>query len=82
MTFAHLLDPQRQRIDCVVDINPAKQHGHVAGSGHAIVAPAELARRGVASVVLMNPNYHQEVQATLDSLGSTARLIDWSPPCN
>lgn len=82
VTFAHLLDPQQQRIDCVVDINPAKQGGHVAGSGHAIVPPSELPRRGVAHVVLMNPNYRQEVRATLDRLGSTARLIDWSPTCN
>lgn len=82
VTFAHLLDPQQHRIDCLVDINPAKQGGHVAGSGHAIVPPSELLRRGVAHVVLMNPNYRQEVQATLDRLGCTARLIDWSPTCN
>jgi SAM-dependent methyltransferase len=82
VTFAHLLDPQAQCIDCVVDINPAKQGGYVAGSGHAIIAPSELQRRGVAYVVLMNPNYRQEVQSTLDELGSTARLIDWSPTCN
>jgi len=82
VTFAHLLDPQALCIDCVVDINPAKQGGHVAGSGHAIIAPSGLLRRGVAHVVLMNPIYRQEVQATLDELGCTARLIDWSPTCN
>jgi len=79
VTFAHLLDPQAQRIDALVDINPAKQGGYVAGSGHAIIAPTELLRRGVAHVVLMNPNYRQEVQATLDGLGSAAQLMDWSP---
>jgi C-methyltransferase C-terminal domain len=82
VTFAHLLDTHGRHIDCVVDINPAKQGGYVAGSGHAIVAPSALPRRGVAHVVLMNPNYRQEVQATLDALGSTAQLIDWSPSCN
>lgn len=81
VTFAYLLDPQARRIECVVDINPAKQGGYVAGSGHAIVAPAALKSRGVATVVLMNPNYRQEVQATLDSLQCSARLIDWSPAC-
>jgi SAM-dependent methyltransferase len=81
VTFAYLLDPQARRIDCVVDINPAKQGGYVAGSGHAIVAPSALNSRGVATVVLMNPNYRQEVQATLESLQCTARLIDWSPVC-
>ncbi len=82
VTFAHLFDPQALGIDCVVDINPAKQGGHVAGSGHAIIAPSDLLGRGVANVVLMNRNYRQEVQATLNELGCTARLIDWSPPCS
>jgi len=82
VTFAHLLDPHTQHIDCVVDINPSKQGGHVAGSGHAIVAPSELLRRHVSTVILMNPNYRGEVQTTLDALQCTARLIDWSPACN
>ena len=82
VTFANLLDPHGTRIDSVVDINPAKQGGFVAGCGHGIIAPSELVRRGVASVVLMNPNYRQEVRQTLDHLHSKARLIDWSPACN
>jgi SAM-dependent methyltransferase len=82
VTFANLLDPQATRIDCVVDINPAKQGGFVAGSGHGIIAPPYLAQRGVATVVLMNPNYRQEVQLTLDAMDNKARLIDWSPSCN
>ncbi len=82
VTFANLLDPQANRIDCVVDINPAKQGGFVAGSGHGIIAPPDLASRGVTTVVLMNPNYRQEVQRTLDAMDNKARLIDWSPACN
>lgn len=82
VTFANLLDPHATHIEGVVDINPAKQGGFVAGSGHGIIAPPALVQRGVATVVLMNPNYRQEVQHALDAMGSSAQLIDWSPACN
>lgn len=82
VTFVNLVDPQASRIDCLVDVNPAKQGGFVAGSGHGIIAPTDLAHRGIATVVLMNTNYRQEVRQTLDTMGSKARLIDWSPACN
>lgn len=76
VTFANLVDPQRRLIDCVVDIYPGKQGMYVPGTGHRIVAHAELARRGVRTVLLMNPNYHGEVAATLASAGLEAELID------
>jgi len=82
VTFANLLDPQCRRLDCLVDINPAKHGCHVAGSGHAIVGPRDLALRGPGTIILMNPNYHQEVQDMLDALQIDAQLIDWSPGCN
>ena len=47
VTFANLVDPDRAYFECLVDINPAKQGGYVAGTGHPIIAPAELAARGV-----------------------------------
>lgn len=77
VTFAGLADPDGVRIDCVVDINPAKQGRYVPGSGHPIVAPAALAARGVRHVVLMNPAYRNEVAALLPTRGG-ARLAEWA----
>ncbi|HSC78851.1 MAG TPA: class I SAM-dependent methyltransferase [Chitinolyticbacter sp.] len=68
-TFANLVDADCQLIDCVVDVNPAKQGGYIPGTGHAIVGPAELKARGVNVAILMNPNYRLENLALLKDFG-------------
>jgi hypothetical protein len=67
-TYASLLDPDHQHIDCIVDINPGKQGAFLPGSGHPVLAPEALLERGVRTVVLMNPNYRDEVAASLAAL--------------
>ena len=78
VTFANLVDPSRGLLDCLVDINPAKQGCFVAGTGHPIVEPAALGRHGVGNVVLMNPNYRPECLQRLEAVRCSANLIDWS----
>ena len=78
VTLANLVDPQREWIDCLVDINPAKQGCFVPGSGHPIVAPAALLSRRVAHVILMNPNYARETLQWLEAGRCPAKLLDWS----
>ncbi len=75
VTFANIVDPNRDLIDCVIDVNPNKQNGFIPGSGHPIVAPAELARRGVTAAMLMNPNYRAENLQILNELGIAAELF-------
>lgn len=77
-TFANLLDPECTLIDCVVDLNPNKQGCFIPGTGHPIVAPTDLIRRGVSSAVLMNPNYRDENIKLLVQAGIELNLIDWS----
>lgn len=62
-TFTNLLDPERREIDCLVDINPARQGRYVAGSGHPIFPPASLPGRKVTDVIVMNPNYVAEIRS-------------------
>jgi SAM-dependent methyltransferase len=69
VTFVNLLDPTGELVDCIVDINPNKQGQYVPGSGHLIVEPAALGTRGIRNVILMNPNYTEEVRQTLQNLG-------------
>jgi 2-polyprenyl-3-methyl-5-hydroxy-6-metoxy-1,4-benzoquinol methylase len=60
---------------CVpVDINPQKWGLHVAGTGHTIVAPKELAHSGVQQVLVMNPVYVGEVRDMVRELGLTAEV--------
>lgn len=75
-TFALLLDRNASRIACVIDVNPNKQGGFVPVTGHAIVAPADAARRGVGTVIVMNPNYLGEIAAECARVGlGDAELI-------
>lgn len=74
VTFAHLIDEDRQLIDCVVDLNPRKQGHYVPGTGHLIVNYTALAERGVTDAIVMNPNYRDENQALLTAGGIDVRL--------
>lgn len=75
-TFASLIDPECELINCLVDLNPNKQGKFVAGSGHEIIDPASLGERGVRNVVLMNPNYRQENEMILNNAGLAVNLIE------
>jgi len=77
-TFANLIDPDCTLIDCVVDLNPNKQGRYIPGTGHPIVAPADLPLRGVGSAVLTNPNYREENLRLLAEADIELDLIDWS----
>jgi SAM-dependent methyltransferase len=64
-TFAVTVDPDCRRIACLIDINPRKQGYFVPGSGHKILAPGEAAAAGVRVVIVMNPNYRNEIEAAV-----------------
>jgi hypothetical protein len=75
-TFVHLVDPESNLIDCLVDLNPNKQGKFVPGTGHPIVGVEMLAKRGVRTAILMNPNYREENEALLASTDITIQLIE------
>lgn len=77
-TFANLVDPDCTLIDCLVDLNPNKQGCYIPGTGHSIIAPADLPRRDVKSAVLMNPNYRAENLRLLNDNGIELDLINWN----
>lgn len=76
-TFANLVDPDGVWFECVVDLNPNKQGGYIPGTGHPIVAPAELHARRVRNVILMNPNYREENKKVIEELGIAVNLVEW-----
>lgn len=75
VTFANLVDPDRTRIDCIVDMNPNKQGNFLPGTGHPIVPFTQLEERGVTTAILMNPNYQTENEAMLREAGLNIALI-------
>jgi SAM-dependent methyltransferase len=80
VTFANLLDPNSERIACVVDVNPAKQGKFLAGTGTPIVAPEDLPSHAVRTVLVLNPNYRDEIQSRLTSLAEPITLVDLMQP--
>ncbi|MFO0918467.1 MAG: class I SAM-dependent methyltransferase [Planctomycetaceae bacterium] len=76
VTFANLLDPRGELMDCVVDVNPAKQGKFLAGTGHPIVRPEDLLARRVQSVIVLNPNYVAEVRQWLIETAPRMEVID------
>lgn len=76
VTLANLVDPEATLVACVVDINPNKRGKYLPGTGHAIVAPADLARLGVKTAVLTNPNYFDENVRIVREAGLQLELVD------
>ncbi|WP_230204773.1 class I SAM-dependent methyltransferase [Parafrankia elaeagni] len=66
--FAGLGETARS-VDYAVDINPYKHGKFMAGSGHRIVAPEQLAADRPELVIVMNPIYLTEIGELLQSLG-------------
>ena len=62
-------------VAAAVDINPHKQGMFTAGTGHRIIAPADLPRLAPDLVVVMNPVYLAEIGAQLASLDIHATVL-------
>lgn len=63
LTFANMIDPNNEIIDCLIDINPKKQNMFCAGTGHAIKSPDYLMSKQspCKTIFIMNGNYHDEI---------------------
>jgi 2-polyprenyl-3-methyl-5-hydroxy-6-metoxy-1,4-benzoquinol methylase len=67
-TFLNLLDKRNEKVKCVIDINPKKQHQYIGGTGHYIIKPNELTEQAVENVIVMNVNYIDEIKAVTGPL--------------
>jgi hypothetical protein len=75
VTLANLIDGAQSLIDCVIDLNPAKQGGYVPGTGHPIINYAQIATRDIHTAVVMNPNYYEEIVTLTRDAGIPCRLV-------
>ncbi len=67
-TFLNLADKQCEKIKCVIDINPKKQHQYIGGTGHYIITPEEIAEQNIENIMVMNINYIEEIEAVTNPL--------------
>ncbi|GAB3709136.1 class I SAM-dependent methyltransferase [Spirosoma flavus] len=63
-TFVNRLDREVTLVKCLVDISPRKYGRYVAGTGHPVLSPdAFRTRTDVRHILVMNPNYLDEIKA-------------------
>ncbi|HEX5358618.1 MAG TPA: class I SAM-dependent methyltransferase, partial [Candidatus Nitrosotalea sp.] len=76
VTFANLIDPNKDFISCVVDVNSNKQGSYLPGTGHPIISPELLSSNKIDFAILLNPNYYDEIYNLLRTLNVNVELID------
>jgi len=58
----NLMDPYRQHISYIIDINPKKQNQYIAKTAHKIVSPYILNHLKNGDIFIMNENYYEEIK--------------------
>lgn len=74
VTFLNVVPEAAGDVVAAIDVNPRKHGRYVAGSGHRIIGPAELAGVDPAVVVVMNPMYRDEIAGQLEAAGVRASV--------
>ncbi len=64
-TFLREIDPARETIVSVVDINPKKQGKYMPKTAHPIVSPETLRGTPVSGIIVMNENYLEEISMSV-----------------
>jgi SAM-dependent methyltransferase len=75
VSFVNVLDGNGVTIRAVVDRNTRKQGCRIVGTGHRIIAPAQLVEEDVDHVILLNRAYEGEVLHEINDLGVTCTCI-------
>jgi hypothetical protein len=69
-----------EAVAALIDLNPHKQGRFVPGTGHPVLAPATLKAEPPDVVIVLNPQYRDEIAADLKALGIRAEiLVDEDP---
>jgi hypothetical protein len=75
VTICLSLPDAEERLDCVIDINERKHGTFLPGSGLPVVSPDEALRRGVRTVIVVNPAYDDEVERICREQGLGFRVV-------
>lgn len=69
MMSCNLFDIERKYVDCVIDIKKSRDGTYIGGTGHLIITPEHIISRNIKSILVLNPNYYQEILMQVNSLG-------------
>lgn len=74
--FVNLLDPNRELVSAVIDINPLKQNHYIATTGHKIIGPQQLSECDEQTIFVMNDIYLSEIQEMTRNLQFNFLTLD------
>ena len=70
VTFALLMaDRDDVELACAIDLNKAKQGCFMPVTGLPIVGPEDAQKMGVSHVIVINPNYRDEIAELVKQMG-------------
>ncbi len=76
VSFLNSLDPKRERVSAVIDINPNKQGKFLVGTGHSIISPRTLQNReGDIAIIVMNELYLEEIKTQCRAVCLKGRVL-------
>jgi hypothetical protein len=73
ISFLNILRPQN--IQFLVDVNPIKHGKYIPGTGQRIIPPNFLTEYRPDVIIVMNPNYREEVAQQVSSLGLQVEFL-------
>ena len=71
ITFVNTV-PGAERIRAIIDVNPHKQGRFAPGTGTPVLSPEALRDMPIQSIIIMNPLYRGEIEASARALGLSA----------
>ncbi len=75
VTFSNIIDPKNILIDSVIDLNPKKCGKYIPGTGHEIINYKDIPQRGIKTIILMNPNYFNEISDLVKKSKLNVKII-------
>lgn len=75
-TYLNLIDPNREHITVVIDINQQKQNRFIGHTGHKIISPEALKDYNIKDIIIMNPNYFNEIKRANIHLGKRISTLN------
>ena len=75
VTFVNTLNISYKQVEHFVDLNPRKLGKFVPGTAQDIIAPDFLKEYCPQTIIIMNPIYRNEIQASVKDLGLTTNFL-------
>jgi SAM-dependent methyltransferase len=86
VNFIHITDKKNKYIYCAIDINKDMQGGYIPGTSVPIVSPYFIGELKITDIIVMNPNYKEEIVSMVNEMGlkitfhdSSLNNLDYEP---